>query len=83
MAGFFLVHSQPFRDDLFAENGCIKPEKTPSFAQFLKFLTQSRPLDYNPHWKNVGSTCAPCVFDYDVIIKLESASEEEQYVMQK
>ena len=36
----------------------------------------------NPHWTPFGWNCAPCVIDYDAIVKLETEDgSDEAYVI--
>ena len=36
----------------------------------------------DPHWEPYHKSCAPCLVDYDAVVKLETAEEEEAHVLQ-
>ncbi|XP_068220133.1 carbohydrate sulfotransferase 10-like [Palaemon carinicauda] len=60
----------------------LKPQIT--FVQFLKYvLTTYRGGNPDAHWKPYHDTCCPCHFDYDYITKVETLSEDLEYVFKK
>lgn len=58
--------------------GCITV--FPTFQEFVSYVA-AKPSEHEPHWLPYTKHCAPCVMDYDAVIKLETASEDEQFVM--
>lgn len=62
----------------------IKPkeEELPSFAQFLEYIISDSFGGENRHWTTYHSTCQPCLLQYNAIIKLETADQDNEYVMQ-
>jgi hypothetical protein len=71
---------QPFsrRHDVFDSSGCAK--RFPTFSQFLAFVA-ARPAQHNEHWWTYGRNCAPCVLDYDAVVKLETHDVDARHVM--
>lgn len=72
------AHQLPISDILDA-NGC--PKTYPTFQQFLQYLIKF-PRDHNEHWISYSRNCAPCLLNYDAVIKLESAQEDQEYVLE-
>ena len=66
----------------------IEP-KGKKFKNFLKLnlwkeaLTDHRrkSLPVNEHWMNFWELCFPCDIEYDFILKLESISEESEWLL--
>ncbi|XP_068209441.1 carbohydrate sulfotransferase 10-like [Palaemon carinicauda] len=60
----------------------LKPQIT--FVQFLKYVLKTydegKP---DAHWKPYHDNCCPCHFDYDYITKVETLSEDLEYVFKK
>jgi len=52
----------------------------PTFDAFVGYLIEGA---IDPHWEAFYSACAPCLIDYDAIVKLENAPPEENYVLEK
>uniref|UniRef100_H2ZMM4 Carbohydrate sulfotransferase n=1 Tax=Ciona savignyi TaxID=51511 RepID=H2ZMM4_CIOSA len=52
--------------------------KYPTFEQFLRYLLKTN--DKNPHWDSYVDLCHPCNMHYDVIIHLDSISEDSRYL---
>ncbi|TRY70203.1 hypothetical protein TCAL_09643 [Tigriopus californicus] len=75
----FEAHQLPISDVLDAE-GCVKTH--PTFQQFLEYLIKF-PRKHDVHWISFAKNCAPCLLDYDAVIKLESAQEDQEYVLQQ
>ncbi len=63
----------------------IKPkeEELPTFAQFLEFIITDPKGKKGDHWTSYHSKCQPCQLHYNAIIKLETADQDNDYVMQK
>ncbi|XP_068222292.1 carbohydrate sulfotransferase 12-like [Palaemon carinicauda] len=60
----------------------LQPSLT--FEQFLKFVLKTYE-EGNPdsHWSPYHQRCCPCHFDYDYITKVETLSEDLEYVFKK
>ena len=54
---------------------------SPTFSQFLEFIITD-PNGIENHWLPYTS-CSPCHLDYKAIIKLETAEQDNQYVLQR
>jgi hypothetical protein len=52
----------------------------PTFLEFVRFLIL-RPDLHDEHWMSFGRHCAPCLVDYDAIVKLETSTRDETFVM--
>ena len=59
--------------------GCINT--FPTFQEFIQYII-SNP-DQDLHWMSYYKHCAPCTIEYDAIIKLETAAQDEEYVLQQ
>ncbi|XP_068234208.1 carbohydrate sulfotransferase 10-like [Palaemon carinicauda] len=60
----------------------LKPNLT--FEQFLKYVLKTY-KEGNPdsHWSLYHQWCCPCHFDYDYITKVETLSEDLEYIFKK
>ncbi|XP_072165590.1 carbohydrate sulfotransferase 14-like [Diadema setosum] len=54
-----------------------------TFSEFISYLIDSGEHRVNPHWKPIFAQNMPCTIDYDVIGKLEEASDDIPYVLKK
>jgi len=56
-----------------------------TFEDFVNFLVGDPQFDayYDGHWKSFDSHCQPCLFNYDVIVKMESIEEDMQFLRKK
>lgn len=66
------------RDDIFGTDGCAK--RFPTFAQFLAYVVATfgeDGADADAHWRPHAVGCAPCLVDFDAVVKLESAEEDQ------
>jgi len=68
----------------------IAEEVPPSFAEYWMYLTDiTEGLVHPKDWRDVDcvqafySVCVPCDVEYDVIIKLETADEDTEYLIRK
>ncbi|XP_068215660.1 carbohydrate sulfotransferase 10-like [Palaemon carinicauda] len=60
----------------------LKPRIT--FVQFLKYVLKTyKEGKPDAHWKPYHVNCCPCDFDYDYITKVETLSEDLEYVFKK
>ena len=51
-----------------------------TFEQFVHFLIDSVPADYNHHFRPIAILCNPCHISYDYIAKLETSYEDYPYI---
>jgi len=68
----------------------IAEQVPPSFAEYWMYLTDiTEGLVHPKDWRDVDcvqafySVCVPCDVEYDVIIKLETADEDTEYLIRK
>jgi chondroitin 4-sulfotransferase 11 len=54
----------------------------PTFQQFVQFLLQTAAGDYNQHWRPYFIQCTPCIANLSAVVKLESAEQDEQFVLE-
>ena len=57
------------------EEGCVAT--FPTFSQFLEYITSDEGKDGDSHWLRYSAACAPCLVNYDAIVKLETSEEDE------
>nr|XP_045581802.1 carbohydrate sulfotransferase 11-like [Procambarus clarkii] len=53
----------------------------PTWREFVRYLINSPSSKFDEHWKPIYSLCSPCVVKYNVIAKMETFSEDTQYVI--
>ena len=51
-------------------NGTGAPSP-PTFRQFVEFLLSTPPEEMDSHWQPFWLHCAPCIVDYDAVIKVQ------------
>lgn len=49
-------------------------EGSPTFSQFVSYVAEG---GADPHWNSLTSMCAPCIVDFDWILRLEDPSLEQ------
>ncbi|XP_043945065.1 carbohydrate sulfotransferase 12 [Protopterus annectens] len=57
----------------------------PSFNAFVQYLLDpetERRVPFNEHWRQVYRLCHPCQINYDFIGKLETLTEDAEYLLQ-
>ena len=59
--------------------GCIKT--FPTFEEFVRFVIVNP--DGDLHWMPFHQHCSPCQIEYDAIIKLETAVQDEEFVLKQ
>ena len=59
------------------KKGCVVT--FPTFRQFVDYIISPSPRGkkIDPHWSTYASGCAPCLVNYDAILKLETSEEDE------
>ena len=57
------------------QKGCVVT--LPTFRQFVDYILFSKSRRIDPHWSTYASGCAPCLVNYDAILKLETSEEDE------
>jgi len=62
-----------------------KPEDIPSLEEFLEYILSTDLLGagFSSHWAPYWRSCTPCHFSYDIIMKLETGSDDLAYLWQK
>ena len=61
----------------FRSSGSLEP----TFSEFVRFLLRTQVTDYNGHFKPVSLLCLPCHFEYDIIIKMETFSQDTKWLL--
>lgn len=56
-------------------------KEEPTFEEFLSFLAKN--MIFDEHWKPITVQCAPCTIQYDYVIKTESFTEENMYMLEQ
>ncbi|XP_011676620.2 carbohydrate sulfotransferase 14 [Strongylocentrotus purpuratus] len=54
-----------------------------TFTEFISYLIESAENRGNPHWKPIYVQNMPCEIDFDIIGRLEDASDDIPYVLKK
>ena len=58
----------------------------PTPTHFVQYLVETAnkfgPLRLNPHWKPIWASCPHCLFDFDVVGKVETFDEDTQYIIE-
>ncbi|XP_063593824.1 uncharacterized protein LOC134770812 [Penaeus indicus] len=56
-----------------------------TFTEFLRHVVHTFEAggEIDKHWKTYGLLCSPCFFEYDYIAKVETHSEDLEYVFKK
>ncbi|XP_045593466.2 carbohydrate sulfotransferase 10 isoform X1 [Procambarus clarkii] len=67
--------------DLYNIDGSVKV--VPSFSEFLNFIVDEEPQDFDPHWMPVSQSCAPCHIKYTDVVHTETFLDDIQYIMRK
>lgn len=53
-----------------------KGREEPTFEEFVDYLLDLKPEQYNDHWKPISDICNICSYDFDFIVKFENFQEE-------
>lgn len=69
---------QVYRDD---SDRSLANHTEPTWREFVRYLINSPSSKFDEHWKPIYSLCSPCVIKYNVIAKMETFSEDTQYVI--
>ncbi len=59
---------------MIGSDGCAR--LFPTFAQFLQYVAET-PAKFDSHWAPYAKTCAPCLVEFDAIVKLETADADQ------
>ena len=51
-----------------------------TFEQFVHFLYDTNPAQYDHHWRPISMLCNPCQISYDYIAKLETSYEDYPHI---
>ncbi|KAK8749956.1 hypothetical protein OTU49_015148 [Cherax quadricarinatus] len=63
------------------EDRSLANRTEPTWTEFVRYLINSPSSKFDEHWKPIYSLCSPCVIKYNVIAKMETFSEDTQYVI--
>lgn len=53
----------------------------PTWREFVRYIANTPSSKFDEHWKPIYSLCSPCIIKYDVIAKMETFSEDTQFVI--
>ena len=51
-----------------------------TFEQFVRYLDDTNPIIYDPHWRPTSLMCHPCQISYDYIVKLETSYQDYPHI---
>ena len=54
-----------------------------TFEQFVRYIVNRNPVDYNIHWKPITLMCQTCEIHYDYIAKVETSHVDYPYIFSK
>jgi len=55
----------------------------PTWREFVTYLLNTPATKYDEHWMPMWMLCSPCIIRYDAISKMETFSEDTQYILQQ
>ncbi|ODN04703.1 Carbohydrate sulfotransferase 14, partial [Orchesella cincta] len=68
----------------FRKNRRHNKKKEPTFEEFIEYLLNTNPMEYDEHWKPISLLCGLCHVKYDLIIKQEYLGTSAlPYIMQQ
>lgn len=76
MYGKYIV--KVYRDD---SDVTLSNRTEPTWQEFVKYLINTPSSKFDEHWKPIYSLCSPCVIKYNVIAKMETFSEDTQFII--
>ncbi|XP_042888375.1 carbohydrate sulfotransferase 11-like [Penaeus japonicus] len=76
MYGKYIV--KVYRDD---SDLTLANRTEPTWQEFVKYLINTPSSKFDDHWRPVYALCSPCVIKYNVIAKMETFSEDTQFII--
>jgi len=55
----------------------------PTWREFITYILNTPVTKYDEHWMPIWMLCSPCIIRYDVISKMETFSEDTQFILQQ
>ena len=55
--------------------------RLPTYEEFATYVSESRPEDYDLHWRRISDICNPCGVGYDFVGRLETMEEDAACVL--
>lgn len=55
--------------------------EVPTFGEFVEYLLDTPPWEYNEHWQPYYLICTPCHHHYNTIMHLESLQDDTRYLV--
>jgi len=55
----------------------------PTWREFVTYILNTPVTKFDEHWTPIWMLCTPCIIRYDAISKMETFSEDTQYVLQQ
>lgn len=59
----------------------VEYSEVPTFGEFVEYLLDTPPWEYNEHWQPYYLICTPCHHHYDIIMHLESLHDDTRYLV--
>ncbi|XP_047487610.1 carbohydrate sulfotransferase 11-like [Penaeus chinensis] len=76
MYGKYIV--KVYRDD---SDVTLSNRTEPTWQEFVKYLINTPSSKFDEHWRPIYALCSPCVIKYNVIAKMETFSEDTQFII--
>lgn len=55
----------------------------PTFPEFVDYLLDTPPTEYNEHWRPYFLTCLPCHVNYQVVLNLEILQDDFRILVEQ
>nr|XP_027233495.1 carbohydrate sulfotransferase 11-like isoform X1 [Penaeus vannamei] len=59
----------------------VEYSEVPTFGEFVEYLLDTPPWEYNEHWQPYYLICTPCHHRYNIVMHLESLQEDTRYLV--
>ncbi|XP_042219217.1 carbohydrate sulfotransferase 11-like [Homarus americanus] len=69
-----------YRDD---SDRSLANKTEPTWREFVRYLINSPSSKFDDHWRPIYALCSPCVMKFNVIAKMETFSEDSQYIIKQ
>lgn len=65
--------------EMFFINGSVR--LVPTFTEFVRFLVEQPPQEYDPHWMPISLLCGVCYINYTAVVHIETFLPDMKYIM--
>ena len=55
----------------------------PTWKEFITYILNTPATKYDEHWMPIWMLCSPCIIRYDAVSKMETFSEDTQFILQQ